>query len=97
MNESRVKIDRVLVGLDVISADERESVLKAINSLENFSTTRPLDSNIQKYAPANMRTFYLLKASPSYRVIFEVNDQDEIEVTDIFRKERLEAFASTKS
>lgn len=97
MDESRINLDvSVLVGLDLMSPDEREVVLNAINSLETFSPDQPIESNIQKYAPPNMRTFYLLHASPDYRVIFEINDQDEIEVKDLFRKERLEVLAGKK-
>ena len=94
IDESRIEIDAsVLVGLDVLSAEERESVLQAIDSLEGFSPDQPLPGNIQKFVPPDRRSFYLLHATPSYRVIFEMGDRSEIEVLDLFRKERLEWFA----
>jgi len=98
VDESRIQIDTsVLVGLDVLSAEERQSVLKAIESKESFSPDQPLPKNIQKFAPPDRRTFYLLHATPSYRVIFEIGDRAEIESLDLFLKERLEWFAKKES
>ncbi|MBP0010802.1 hypothetical protein [Roseofilum sp. Belize Diploria] len=53
----------VLAGLDVLSPEERERVLKAIASLENFSPEPPMTSNIQKFRPE--QPFYLLKSDIS--------------------------------
>ena len=97
IDESRIEIDiSVLAGLDVLSAEERESVLQAIDSLEGFSPDQALPGNIQKFAPPDRRSFYLLQATPSYRVIFEIGDRSEIEVLDLFPKERLEWFGQRK-
>ena len=94
LNTSRVEMNiSVLAGLDVLSPEEREGVLKAIESLESFSPEQPLPENIQKFAPPDRPTFYMLHATPSYRVIFEIGDRSEIEIQDLFRKERLEWFA----
>lgn len=89
LNTGRVEMNiSVLAGLDVLSPDEREGVLKAIESLENFSPDRPLDNNIQKFRPE--QPFYLLHIDPSLRVIFEVNQKNKIEIQDLVRKETLE-------
>ena len=88
LNEDKIEIDAsVLAGLDVLSAEERESVLQAIDSLDGFSPDQPLDNNIQKFRPE--RPFYLLHIDPSLRVIFEFHN-GQIQIQDIVRKEALE-------
>ncbi|MBC6481407.1 MAG: hypothetical protein GDA56_30290 [Hormoscilla sp. GM7CHS1pb] len=95
---SRLDIDTsVLAGLAVLSPDDSRKVWQAIDSLECFDPDQPLDSKIQKYTPPEMRTFYLLHASPRYRVIFEITEENEIKIIDLFRKERLEAFAKFRN
>ena len=82
----------VLAGLDVLFPEERERVLKAIASLENFSPEQPLTANIHKFTPDDRPPFYLLHATPRYRAIFEFTD-GIVEIIDLFLKERLEWFA----
>jgi mRNA-degrading endonuclease RelE of RelBE toxin-antitoxin system len=82
----------VLAGLDVLSPEEKERVLNAIASLENFSPEQPMTPNIQKFRPADQPPFYLLHATPSYRAIFVVTN-GIVEIIDLFLKERLEWFA----
>ena len=87
LNQSRIEIaSSVLAGLDILSPDEREPVLQAIDSLENFSPQSTLPSNIQKFTPSDIPTFYLLQAPPSYRVIFEIDDQNQIKISHLFVK-----------
>jgi mRNA-degrading endonuclease RelE of RelBE toxin-antitoxin system len=78
----------VLAGLDVLSPEEKERVLNAIASLENFSPEQPMTPNIQKFRPE--QPFYLLKVDTSLRLIFEINHRDEIEIQDLVRQETLE-------
>lgn len=93
INQTTVEIHpSVLAGLDVLSPEEKERVLNAIASLENFYPEQPLTANIQKFTPADRPPFYLLHATPSYRAIFLVND-GIVEIIDLFLKERLEWFA----
>ncbi|NER37857.1 MAG: hypothetical protein F6J93_28515 [Oscillatoria sp. SIO1A7] len=69
IDESRIEIDiSVLAGLDFLSAEERESILRAIDSLEGFSPDHILDNNVQKIR--SERPLYLLHIDPSLRVIF---------------------------
>lgn len=92
LDQSRIKIDTsVLSGLDILTPEEREGILKAINSLECFSPDEPFEYKLQKGEGLG-KTFYMLHATPIYRVIFEINKQNKIEVIDIFMKNRLELF-----
>lgn len=76
IKSSRIKIlGKVLPGLDVLSEDERERVLKAIASLESFAADGPMPANVQKFTPGHIPTFYLLHVDPSWRVIFNVNEE----------------------
>ncbi len=89
INQTTVEIHpSVLAGLDVLSPEEKEQVLKAIASLETFSPEHPLTANIQKFRPE--QPFYLLKVDSSLRLIFEKNHQHEIEIQDLVRQETLE-------
>lgn len=88
----RINVDKVLIGLDIIPSDEQEALLKALNSLDNFSPDQPLDSKMKKGVLLG-RTFYLFDVTPNYQLIFEINDRNEIQVVDLFVKGRLEAFA----
>lgn len=98
LKSSRIKIlGKVLPGLDVLSEDERERVLDAIASLENFSGDAPMPANVQKFTPGHIPTFYLLHVDSSWRVIFNVNEQDEIEIAHLFMKERLEYMFGNKN
>ncbi|MGK7900379.1 MAG: hypothetical protein AB4352_02995 [Hormoscilla sp.] len=90
---TRLDIDTsVLAGLAILSPENREKVWQAIDSLESFDPDQPLDSKIQKGVISD-KVFYMLHATPIYRVIFTMSDGGEIEVIDLFRKERLEFFA----
>jgi len=90
---SRLDIDTsVLAGLAILSPENRQKVWQAIDSLESFDPDQPLDSKIKKGVISD-KVFYMLHATPIDRVIFTMRDRDEIEVIDLFRKERLEFFA----
>ena len=84
----------VLAGLDVLAPKEKERVLKAIASLENFSPEQPLTANIQKFRPE--QPFYLLKIDTSLRLIFEINRRHEIEIQDLVRQESLEFMSDSR-
>ena len=89
LNESRIIIDSsVLPGLDVLSEEERESVLKAIDSLEKFSTEQPLDYNSKKIQEDEQ--LYLIQVNSSLRLIFRVTDREKIEILELFRREMIE-------
>ena len=83
LNESRIEIASSVLQVWILSPNEREPVL---HSLENFSPQSTLPSNIQKFTPSDIPTFYLLQAPPSYRVIFEIYDQNQIKISHLFVK-----------
>lgn len=49
------------------------------------------------YIDTSVLAGYLLHASPRYRVIFEITEENEIKVIDLFKKERLDAFATFRN
>ncbi|GAB4304900.1 MAG: hypothetical protein Fur0025_46820 [Oscillatoriaceae cyanobacterium] len=98
VKSSRITIlGKVFPGLDVLSESERDRVLGAIDSLENFNPDGPLPQNVQKFTPTHIPTFYLLHVDPSWRVIFNVNEQNEIEISHLFMQERLDYMLGSKN
>lgn len=93
MNNHKIELDMsVIVGLDIMSESDKENILKAINSLETFGEDQPLPDKIKKIT-IDKKYFYMLKATPKWRLIFEIKEPGKIEINDLFPKERLELFA----
>ncbi len=86
---------RAIVALDALSIEEKNSVLKSINYLSIVGIEPALGENLQKFHIDE--PLYLLRVTPSLRVILRVSEQNEIEILDIVMKERLQLFASNKS
>jgi len=84
---------RATVALDALSLEDRDRVLKAINHLSILGIDSAFGKTVKKFKIDE--PLYLLKVNPSFRVIFRLIDQDEIEILDIVMKERLELFAAS--
>jgi hypothetical protein len=98
MKENPAKITfhkRAIVALDALSLEETNSVLKSINYLSIVGIEQAWGKNLKKFHIDE--PLYLLRVTPSLRVILRVSEQNEIEILDIVMKERLQLFASNKS
>ncbi|MFB2938534.1 hypothetical protein ACE1B6_25070 [Aerosakkonemataceae cyanobacterium BLCC-F154] len=79
----------VLPALDALTEEERQSVLKTINSLE----ISPIQQLIKSQNIAKLKAdeeLYVIRVNPSLRIIFRMTSPDKIEILDIFMKERIE-------
>lgn len=94
----KIKINihkRVLIALDVLSIEDKNSVLQAISYPSIFGLDPFLRTQVKKIHPSE--PLYLLRINPTIRVILRVTQRDEIEILDIVMKDRLKLFATNNT
>ena len=86
---------RAKVALDVLSPEEKDSVLQAINRLRVSRIETGLGGNIQRFKTDKPNEqLYLLRVNSIFRIIFKFIIPDRIEILDIVMRDRLELFAT---
>ena len=90
-NVNTIKLHRrVFFGLDTLSEPEKEAVMQAIHSLENFSPDKPLTEGMKRLETEEQ--LYRLYATPTFGLIFGIDAGNEIEILDIFNREMVDYY-----
>lgn len=85
---------RVLIGLDSLSPEQMSSLSQALNNLAISGIDNASVGTIERMNTEE--PLYLLKVDSELRAIIQINSQAEIEVMDVFTKERLKLFSTSK-
>ncbi|MDX1919221.1 MAG: hypothetical protein SFU25_00635 [Candidatus Caenarcaniphilales bacterium] len=80
------------IALDSLSKDDQKKVHIAILQIENFQVSDLSNPRIQIFKTNSNKKIYVYRVDESLRLFFEINSNNEVELIDIVRKERLAVF-----
>jgi hypothetical protein len=92
-NSNRIIVHRrVIPGLDVLTAKERENFWDSVKFLEKFSPDSPsLFPDLIKKINTD-EPLYVLQVNSSLRATFRMAENDKIEIIDLFPQERIDNY-----